>query len=61
MIIKNDLLDVYFIVLDSNGGVLTHGVTPIGSETSFMQPDYIIFETEQEYLNKLTELNINIE
>ena len=61
MIIKNDLQDVYFIVFDSNGGVLTHGVTPIGSETSFMQPDYIIFETEQDYLNRLIELNINLE
>jgi hypothetical protein len=61
MIIRNEVTTKWWIVYGEDKSVIHYGVTEVGSETSSGQPSYEIFDTEQEYLNKLTELNINIE
>ena len=61
MIIRNELTTKWWIVYGEDKSVIHYGVTEVGSETSSGQPSYEIFNNEQEYLNRLIELNINIE
>jgi hypothetical protein len=61
MIIRNEITTKWWIAYNEDKSVVHNGVTEVGSETSSGQPSYEIFDNEQDYLNRLIELNINLE
>jgi len=58
MIIRNEITKKWWIAYNEDKSILHKGVTEIGSETVSGQPLHEIFNTEQEYLDRLIELNI---
>jgi hypothetical protein len=61
MEIKNELTTKYWIVYNEDKSVIHYGKTEVGEITTSGQPLSEIFNNEQEYKNRLIELNINIE
>jgi len=61
MNIANEIITKYWIAYNEDKNVIHYGVTEVGQQTSSGQPLFEIFDTEEEYLIRLTELNINLE
>ena len=61
MVIRNEITTKWWIAYNEDKSVVHNGVTEVGSETSFGQPLCETFNNEQDYLNRLIELNINLE
>lgn len=53
--------DTYFIARNNNNSIIHYGFAGVGTDLSSGQPIIEIFLIEQEYKNRLIELNINIE
>ena len=61
MIIRNEVTAKWWVAYNEDKSIIHYGKTGVGQTTKTGQPIFEVFDTEQAYVNRLIELNINIE